>query len=264
MVAFERRQLLLDLLRKQPGMRVPELASALGVSEGTVRNDLNALEEDGHLKRFHGGAALAEHLNYYLSPFIERNRERSYEKSLIARYAAELVHDGDSILLDSSSTSYYLALAIQSRQHLSVVTNGIDVARCLAQNPTNAVILIGGILNQDGSSITGLFSEQMVHEYHIQKAFVSSSGFSIERGLTEVKLEEAQLRRKAMASAKEVIALIDSSKMGKESLTSFASLSQISRVYTDPGISPEWIQLITQAGVSLTICEPITNNGPFH
>ncbi|HEX9028362.1 MAG TPA: hypothetical protein VF823_04235, partial [Anaerolineales bacterium] len=75
--------------------------------------------------------------------------------------------------------------------------------------------------------------------------------------LTEVKIEEAQLRRKAMSSAKEVFALIDSSKMGKEALTSFASLSQINRIFTDPGVTPEWIRLIEQAGVPLTICEPI-------
>lgn len=250
----------MDLLRKQPGMRVPELAEALEVSEGTVRNDLNALEKDGRLKRYHGSAVLVEHMNFQNTSFSERHRERSFEKSLIARYAAELVQDGDSILLDASSTSYYLALAIQERQHLSVITNGLDVARCLAQNPTNSVIIIGGILSQDGSSVTGLFSEQMVQEYHIQKAFVSSSGFSIERGLTEVKLEEAQLRRKAIESAKEVIALINSSKMGKEALTPFARVKQISHLFTDAGISPEWAQSIEQAGITLTICKPISQS----
>jgi DeoR/GlpR family transcriptional regulator of sugar metabolism len=255
LTTYERRQSLLDLLRRQPGLRVPEIAHDMGVSEGTVRNDLNALEADGRLERVHGGAVLKEQSEFHNASFTSRHQERSAEKMLIARYAAELVNDGDSILLDASSTTYYLALSIQGRNKLRVVTNGLDVARLLAQNPSNMVILIGGVLSQDGSSVTGLFSEQIIQELHIQKAFVSSSGFSLERGLTEVHLDEAQLKRKAIESAREVIALIDSSKIGKEDLTPFARVEQINRMITDAGISPQWAQLIERAGIVLTICQ---------
>jgi DeoR/GlpR family transcriptional regulator of sugar metabolism len=257
MTTYERRQSLLELLRKKPGLRVPEMAEALKTSEGTVRNDLNALQEDGRLTRFHGGAVLMEKRSFRNTSFTDRHREHSVEKEIIARYASNLVQDGDSILLDASSTAYYFALALESRKQLRVVTNGLDVARLLSQNPSNTVILIGGILNQDGSSVTGLFSEQVIQELHIQKAFVSSSGFSIERGMTEVHMEEAQLKRKAIESAKEVIALIDSSKIGKEDLTPFARLERICCLYTDAGITQEWKQRIEQAGIALTICEPI-------
>jgi len=218
MTTYERRQSLLDLLRKQPGLRVPEIASALGISEGTVRNDLNALQNEGKLTRFHGGAVLVEQRNFGNTSFASRHRDHAVEKEIIARTASDLVQDGDSILLDASSTIYYFALALENKQHLRVVTNGLDVARLLAQNPSNTVILIGGILNPDGSSVTGLFSEQIIQDLHIQKAFISASGFSIERGLTEVHLEEAQLKRKAIESAQQVYALVDSSKLGKEDL----------------------------------------------
>jgi DeoR/GlpR family transcriptional regulator of sugar metabolism len=157
--------------------------------------------------------------------------------------------------LDASSTIYYFALALENKQHLRVVTNGLDVARLLAQNPSNTVILIGGILNPDGSSVTGLFSEQIIQDLHIQKAFISASGFSIERGLTEVHLEEAQLKRKAIESAQQVYALVDSSKLGKEDLTPFARPEQICCLYTDSGISPEWKQTIERAGISITVCK---------
>ena len=119
-------------------------------------------------------------------------------KNCIGAGAAKLVNDEDSILLDASSTAYYLALHLRERSRLRVVTNGIEVARLLAQNPTNTVILIGGVVRADGSSVTGLLSEQIISELHIQKAFVSCSGFSVERGMTEVHLEEAQLKRKAL------------------------------------------------------------------
>lgn len=261
MTTYERRQLLIDLLRTQPGLRVPEIASALDVSTGTVRNDLNALEAEGRLTRFHGGAVLAERRAFNSASFIDRHRERALEKDVIARCAAQLVQDGDSILVDASSTAYYFALAIEARRSLRVVTNGLDVARLLANNPSNTVILIGGILSQDGSSVTGLLSEQAIRDLHVQKAFVSCSGFSVERGMTEVHLEEAQLKRKALESAQQVFALVDSSKLGREDLTPFARPEQISCLYTDAGISQEWQARLEQAGIALKICAPAAPGG---
>jgi DeoR/GlpR family transcriptional regulator of sugar metabolism len=254
MTTYERRQSIIELLRRQPGLRVPEIAAALDVSEGTVRNDLNALEADGRLERVHGGAVLTEQRHINNTSFSERHHEHSPAKEAIARVASALVQDGDSILLDASSTVYYFALMLDTRQNLRVVTNGLDVARLLARNPSNTIILSGGILNPDGSSLTGLFSEQAIRELHVQKAFVSASGFSIERGLTEVHLEEAQLKRKAIESAKQVIALVDSSKLGHEDLTPFARPEQICCMYTDDGITPEWKQAIQQAGIDLVVC----------
>ena len=255
MTAYERRHLLIELLRKQPGLRVREMAVALGVSEGTVRNDLNSLEADGWLTRYHGGAVLREQARFNNISFSTRYQEHSTEKMLIARYAADLVNDGDSILLDASSTVYYLGQAIQGRQRLRVVTNGLDAARLMAKNPSNSVILIGGVLNQDGSSVTGLFSEQIIGELHTQKAFVSCSGFNLERGMTEVHIYEAQFKRKAIESAAQVVALIDSSKFGKEDLTSFASAGQITRLFTDSGLAPDWVVRLKRAGIEHTICE---------
>lgn len=255
MTSYERRQSILDLLRRQPGLRVPDLAQTLNVSEGTVRNDLNALEADGQVTRVHGGAVLRPQGRFLNVSFSARHQEHTAEKMLIAQHAAELVEDGDSILLDASSTAYCLALAIQTRHRLRVVTNGLDVARFLAQNPSNTVILIGGILSQDGSSVTGLLSQQIIQELHTQKAFVSCSGFSLERGMTERQIEEAQIKRKALESTRTVVALIDSSKFGREDLTPFARSEQIDRLYTDAGITPQWAQMIQQAGIPLTICQ---------
>ena len=255
MTPYERRQTLFDLLRRQPGVRVPEIAVSLGVSEGTVRNDLNALEAEGRLTRIHGGAVLVNQRGLQNTSFADRHRERMAQKEIIGRCAAQLVEDGDSILLDASSTIYYFAMALESRQYLRVVTNGLDVARLLAKNTTNTVILIGGILNPDGSSLTGLFSEEAIRDLHVQKAFVSASGFSVTRGLTEVHLEEAQLKKKAIESTRQLYALIDSTKLGHEDLTPFARPDQICCLYTDAGISSEWQALVEQAGIMLKICE---------
>jgi DeoR/GlpR family transcriptional regulator of sugar metabolism len=252
---YERRQSLLEILRSQPGLHVPELSVTLRVSQGTVRNDLDALEAEGRLIRVHGGAVLNEQIQFQSRNISTHFQQNVAAKKAIGRRAAELVHDGDSILLDASSTIYYFAQALQDRRRLRVVTNGIDVARWLAQDPTNSVILLGGVLIPEGSSVTGLLSEQIIEELHIQKAFVSCSGLSIARGLTEVHLDEAQLKRKAIESARQVIALVDSTKIGNEDLTSFARLEQIDQLFTDAGLSQEWIDRFRSAGVQLTLCE---------
>jgi DeoR/GlpR family transcriptional regulator of sugar metabolism len=255
---YERRQSILETLRKKPGVRVVELAEIFEVSQGTIRNDLNALEEEGRLERIHGGAVLSNNRNFNATTFTDRHKENVYQKEIIGRYAAQRVKDGDSILLDASSTAYYLALALESKKRLRVVTNGIDVARLLAANSTNSVILIGGTMNPEGSSLTGLFSEMLIRELHIQKAFVSCSGFTIEMGMTEDHLQEALLKRKFIESANEVIAILDSSKFGKQDLTPFASIDKICCLYTDEGITDEWQQAIEQANISVQVCRPST------
>jgi DeoR/GlpR family transcriptional regulator of sugar metabolism len=255
LTAYERRQLLIEVLRKRPGLGVREMAVTLGISEGTIRNDLNALEKEGRLKRVHGGAILRDQEQFQNNSFILRFRQNAAAKHAIAREAAALVNSGDSIMLDASSTSYYLARALAGRSKLRIMTNGFEVARELAENSSNTVILIGGVVNNDSSSVTGLLSEQIIAEMHIEKAFFSCSGFSLERGMTEVHIEEAQLKRKAIESAARVIALIDSSKFGKEDLTSFASAMQITCLYTDSGLTPEWAARLKQAGIAHKICE---------
>lgn len=254
MNTHERRQSLLGLLRKQPGLRVPEIAKATRVSEGTVRNDLNTLEEAGYLTRVHGGAVLSGKISQIDSSFGLRYQEQQASKLAIARTAVLLVEDGASLLLDASSTVYYLACQLENHKRLRVVTNGIDVARLLARNSTNTVVLMGGVVAPDGSSVTGSLSEQIIRDLHVQMAFVSCSGFNLRRGLTDVLLAEAELKGKAIALAREVFALVDSSKMGKEDLTPFASLDQIAHVYTDSGLSEEWAARLRSAGVAFTIC----------
>jgi DeoR family fructose operon transcriptional repressor len=230
----------------------------LDISEGTVRNDLNALEEEGRLKRVHGGAVLNTGDQFQNNSFVRRYKQNVSAKLVIAREAALLVKDGDSLFLDASSTDYYLARELSNRQELRVVTNGFEVARELAENPSNNVILIGGVVNNNSSSVTGLLSERIIEEMSIEKTFLSCSGFSLERGMTEILFAEAQIKRKVIESSQQLYALVDSSKFGKEDLTSFANPKKITRLFTDEGILPDWIEQLQQTGVELTICQAET------
>ncbi len=255
MTSFERRQRLLEILRTKPGIRVPDLAVMLEVSHGTIRNDLEALAGSGLLTRVHGGAVLKDNHSPSSPSFSARARSNESAKLIIARWAADMVEDGDSIFLDASTTVYYITRYLGDRRKLRVVTNGIEAARALSANPSNTVILMGGVLNTDGSSITGPLWESFMEDLHIRKAFVSCSGFTPEAGLTEVHIYEAQLKTRAIASAETLIALVDSSKIGKVDLTHFARTEQVDYLFTDCGLSPEWVEQLKQSCRNLSVCD---------
>ncbi len=258
MTIFERRQRLLNAIHETPGLRVPELASLLGVSEGTIRNDLKAMDAAGQLTRVRSGAIPTNnHLLGRVQNFASRVRTHEKTKGCIARQAAYLVEDGDAIILDASSTVFALGDHLYNRKKLTVITNGIEVGRELARNPTNIVILVGGLLHSDGASITGSFGEQFLKDIHVKKAFVSCSGFSPEIGMTEVDIQEVQMKRRMIASAGLVIALIDSSKFGLIDLTPFARPEQIAHIYTDCDLSTAWQEQLTAQGIPFTLCAEI-------
>ena len=254
MTIFERRQRMLDLLRRQSGIRVPELAKLLKVSEGTIRNDLQALEEAGKVTRVRGGAVVRDSRDFVSPAFGARTKVNATTKKRIGRWAADMVEDGDSVLLDSSSTVFHIAPFLLDRSNLTVITNGIEVAYALAENPTHTIILIGGVLRPDRALTVGYLGEKILENLHIKTAFVSCSGFSVERGLTQVDIEEAQLKSRMIESAERVVALIDSTKFGKVDLTPFAAVEQISHILTDSELAPRYIDAIRQTCANLTVC----------
>ena len=259
MTTFERRQRILGFLAERPGIKVTELAQMMAVSEGTIRNDLSALEDGGQLTRVRGGAVVSEDRALGHPPFASRARVHAAVKQHIARAAARLVEDGDAILMDASSTVYTMARFLQDRHNLTVVTNGIEVARALASDPSNTVIVVGGVLSAEGSSVTGLLNEQLLRDLHIMTAFVSCYGFSL-AGLTEIDIHEAQIKSRMIASADSVVALIDASKFGKLDLVPFARLDQITHIFTDSSLSDAWIEQLRSSCVKLTVCDESTTS----
>jgi len=254
LITFERRQRLMNILREQPGIRVPEVAELLDVSEGTIRNDLNSLAGSGQVTRVRGGGVLLDEQQGRSPIFSTRLMTHRIAKQAIARQAAALVQDNDSMLLDSSTTSYYLACSLKARRELTVITNGIESARELAKNSSNTVIMLGGVLRVDGTAINVPLTEQILTEYHLKTTFLSCSGFTLESGPTEVDIYEAQIKRKFIASSGSLVALIDSSKFGRADLTSFASLGQITHLFTDTDLAPAWVKKLKLAGVAFTLC----------
>jgi DeoR/GlpR family transcriptional regulator of sugar metabolism len=256
---FDRRQRLLELLRTNPGLSVPQYAVRLGVSQGTVRNDFDALAQEKLVVRVRGGAILN---NTYLSKttdanfntFSSRLKIHQLQKDCIAREAAKLVRDGDAILLDASTTVFHMIRYLAERQHLRIVTNCLESALQLSNNPTHSVMLVGGFLRAGTVSLVGPWSEQFLDGICTRFAFVSCSGFIPESGMTEVDLFEAQFRLRAIQSAEKVIALADSSKFGKTDLTPSLHSKQIHFLFTDAGLDEKWQKRLDSNGFTYQIC----------
>ncbi|HVN53371.1 MAG TPA: substrate-binding domain-containing protein [Anaerolineaceae bacterium] len=251
---FERRNQLLALLHERPGVRVTEIARLLRVAEGTIRNDLIALSKEGLLERVRGGGVPIDDHPALSEAFANRMRVKDSAKQEIARWAAELVDDGDTILLDASTSVYYMTYYLKERHGLTVITNGIEAGRRLAQNSTNTVFLLGGMLNSNGVPVTDLVSDQFLRDLHIKQAFVSSSGFSPEIGLTERDIREAQIKQRMVQMAESVVALVDSSKFGRSSVAPFARLEQIAHLFTDSGLEQAWIDRLKATCLTFSVC----------
>ncbi|MCE1255653.1 MAG: DeoR/GlpR family DNA-binding transcription regulator [Anaerolineae bacterium] len=261
MTTFERRQNLLDLIRKQPGLSVKECADVLQVSEGTIRNDLNSLAEQKLITRVRGGGTINPDLVYSTNTgFSMRTSLNESAKRAIGREAARLVSPGDAILLDASTTVYHMAQFLMHHNHLRVVTNGIEVGRLLAKNPTNTVLLVGGMLREGSQSVLGPWSEHFLKDLCTKLAFVSCSGFTPEGGMTEVNVFEAQFRIQSIGATTEVIALVDSGKFGKIDLSTSLRVNQISHLYTDEAISQEFVKRLENSAIKYTICKRENGN----
>jgi ribose transport system substrate-binding protein len=260
MTPFARRQTILSLLRERPGIRVTELAKDLGVSEGTIRNDFRALEEAGQLTRVRGGATLAGGRQFISPAFEARAQIHTEAKRRIARWAADMVEDGDSVLLDSSTSAFHIAPYLLDRSNLTIITNGIEVAFALAENASHTIVLIGGVLRPERALVVGYLGERLLESLHIRTAFFSCSGFSVEAGLTQVDIQEAQLKSRMIESAEKVVALIDSSKFGRVDLTPFATVDQVSHILTDSDLDSRYVEELRQTCAILTICGASTTS----
>ncbi|RME45427.1 MAG: DeoR family transcriptional regulator, partial [Chloroflexi bacterium] len=254
LTTFERRQHILRLLQERTVVKVTQLAEIFGVSEGTVRNDLAALEEENKLKRVRGGATVVEPSPLLGTARLSRTFVNVEAKRRIARWAADMIEDGDAIALDASSTVLQMVPYLNQYRRLTVVTNGLETARLVAETTPHTVILIGGVVGANANSITGLLGASMLADLHLRTAFVSGQGLTIEAGLTERDLAEAELKQALVAKATQVVALVDSSKLGRVGFAPCLRVNQLSNLYTDSKAPPEIIQELRQAHVTVTVC----------
>ena len=224
----ERRQEILDILHHSGRVSVTELSQRFGVSEVTIRADLQSLAERNLIVRTHGGAVPASHGVNELTLVLRRQRQVR-QKWLIGQAGAAMIGDGDAIFLDSSSTSLAIAHQLKEHRHLTVVSNSLEVARELLDAPGVETVLIGGILQRETASLI----LDALARFNLQKGFFGAHGINLQTGLSDVSSDEAAVKRPFIELCSRVIAVLDATKWGRSGVASFARLQEVDCVISD-------------------------------
>lgn len=241
MFAEERQNRILQLLRKQKKLLVNELCETFGVSPATIRNDLNELEKQGLLRRTHGGAIAGTKINFEPTS-VEKDVANRERKIAIGRAAAELVEDGDTIAVDTGTTTYYFARALAGKKKLTVVTPDLAIARTLEDSEGVSVILAGGQVRRGFSCTVGAIANSVLQSLAVDKAFLATNSVNAAGELCTPDIEQAEVKKNLMKMGNQVILLCDSSKFGTQSFAKFGELRDLDAVVTDRQADPEVLQ----------------------
>lgn len=239
-------------LQKTGTVSVIDLCEELHVSSVTIRKDLKLLEDRQLLFRTHGGAML---INPYTTDrtVFEKERIQAAEKAAIAKEAASMITDNDSIIIASGTTVQAMAKEIQPIGNLTVVTSALNVAVQLIKHPNIEILQLGGILRKSSTSVAGLYAEQILSDFFCSKLFLGVDGIDLEFGLTTTNAQEAHLNRKMMAASQKVVVLADSSKFGKRGFGKICGIEEVDRIITDGGVPQHTVKALEHLGVKVTV-----------
>lgn len=255
MLAVARKDKIMSLLQAHQNATVAELSDLCQVSEVTIRQDLGQLADEGLLTRTHGGATLSERGSRELT-LLARERMSAPAKQRIGETAAALLRSGDSIIVDASSTALYVVRALLRRhdlQDMTIITNSLFAALELVNRPDITTIVTGGFLRMTAVSLTGSFAWDMLARINARRGFFGTRGISVEQGLTDVNVQEANLKMKMIERCQEVIAVADGSKFGEVSLVSFAPIEKVQRIITDTGAPVHAVSELRARGVDVML-----------
>jgi DeoR/GlpR family transcriptional regulator of sugar metabolism len=257
---FSRERAILSDLRSVGRVEVNELAKRFGVSAVTVRKDLDALERRSLLRRIRGGAVSVSVGDE--GSFEARLEAAHGSKRAIARAASELVHDGDVIAVDSSTTGFYLACQLLDRQDLTVVTNGLRLAMLLTERSAARVLVLGGIVRRPAGSLVGALGDALIGRGRIAKGFFGLVGLSPAHGLMDISAEEAQTKRILVNACESIYGMFDSSKFKGFGLHSFAPTAVVTGLYTDDGATEGFVAEWGRLGVPVAAVRPEAGSAP--
>jgi DeoR/GlpR family transcriptional regulator of sugar metabolism len=237
MMGEERRTQILQMVRSAGRVRVNELATHFNTSAVTIRNDLNALHQRGLVFRSHGGAVLPDTI-LRESPVHERLKAHAEEKRRIGAMAATLINDGETIILDSGTTTLEIARQIKKKQGVQVITNGVNIAAELLDARDIQLFIVGGTVRGESASISGRFTEEMFAQFAADKMFLSGAGCDLDFGVSGANLEETMVNQAMLRISREIILVADASKFSKRSMSRITHFSEIDTVISDGSLDP--------------------------
>jgi len=251
-LAATRQQKIKDLLMEKKSITVSELCSIFNVSDETIRRDLKKLEEDGLIEKNYGGAILKDN-GVVVPPISQRAKEYVFQKQSIAKEAVKRIKEGMVVILDTGTTTHYIAKNLKDAQDVTIITNGVNIVNELILNPAINLFVVGGKIKNSNFSIVGPEAQKGFMSFSSDIAFVATSGISIEKGLTTSDIFEAEVKKAMIKSAKKVIVVADSSKLLKNAMVSFCELDKVSEIITSGEIDDEILKDFRQQGIEITV-----------
>jgi len=247
MFSMERQQKIEDLVKQNVSVQVNELATQFKVSESTIRRDLQEMETNGLLVRTHGGAMEVSRSNYEMS-FREKEVENISAKQKIGEIAAAMVQDGDTIILDSGTTTLEIAKRITAKS-VTVITNSIDIALEISNRENIELIVAGGSLRHTTRAMVGTLTENVFKNFRVNKAFVGVNGISIKDGFTTPSFLESQVKKTIIEVAEKAIIVADASKFNKVYFSIIGELKDAASIITSESIDKEMQIKFKELGV---------------
>lgn len=248
MLAAERRNVILARIQSEKRVIVTELSKEFGVSEETIRRDLERLSEDGHVTKTYGGAVLNEKSSIDL-PFNIRQQSNPSGKKAIASIIESQIDDGDHIFLDASTTAVFIAKSIKQKKRLTVITNSIENLLELSDVRNWDIISTGGLLKAGSMSLLGKRASDSIAYYNVDKLILSCKGFDIEKGATDGNDEITSVKTAMLAAAEKVYLAVDSTKFGKVAFSQICSITDIDCVVTDKRPPEKYLKAFRENGI---------------
>lgn len=246
---------IMRILADEGTVTISDLSTRLGVSLETVRRDVRPLTENGSVLKIHGAVGLAGQVGE--APFQRRMRENADAKRQIAREMARLIHDGDSVMLDTGTTTSFVARELLGHRRLTVVTNSSDIARILATVNGNKVYMAGGELRSDSGAAFGVSAIEFIARFSVIHAIISAGAIDAGAGVMDFDLEEAEFARMMLSRGERSYVVTDHSKFGRRGLVSVAGFEAIGHVVTDQPLAADIAAALEEHDVRLIVAAEI-------
>ncbi len=253
MLAEERQAILLQKLQGNGYVQVGDMAVELDVSTVTIRRDLEHMEQEGQCIRTRGGAVRASDSTTLELPYDIKRRRAIDEKRRIAAAAAELIGEGQTVILDAGSTTYELALLLLRKRALTVVTNDLQIATKLASNPSITLVCTGGVARPNVYTLQGSQVESLIRNLRVDHTFLGADAIHNDGTISNVNFDEVPIKQAMLHAAKQVILMIDSSKFYKTGFVNVCHPSQIDILITDGNAPMAVLEVFRNEGVQVIV-----------
>ena len=252
-IPAERQKKMMEYIERNTSAQIHELAEAFGVSDATVRRDLDELDGQGALRRTHGGAIKLERSTAYEQVISEKIHVMEDAKKRIAQAAAKLVHPGDTVLLDSGTTTFFIAQELANCENLTLITNDLYIAYQTPMHPSGTMIVTGGMRRAGRQELVGTIPENFIRETHVDISFVGADGIDLTGGITNANFSEVGVKQLMVRAGGKSVVAVDHTKFGRVALAKICSVQDVDLILTDREIDKEMLARLRRMNAAVEL-----------